>query len=740
MVRPLVVLTIALLLAVSFSACGTSRDATLAAELAASCSINSDCETPLVCVFATCHVQCQTTAADCTPRKLGLCIESNKPYKVCQNPNEEDCTHTSDCPGTEVCAVDDHCRDACAASKDCAGDEECVAGVCAEPAELVDGGLLVADGGQVGQPCAYSSDCPGTLVCILGECTVECITDKDCALGVACVAGRCGGTEPPDAGGEGGSGKTCALDGECQDGVFCDGFEVCSGGHCAPGSPACDDHSACTTDTCTEATQTCAHTTVGGPSVDADGDGHAAIGCGTGDDCDDSDAHNFPGNPEVCDFRDNNCNGLVDENLWHQTTGTMSVTLPPPVPPGGYSGGPNGVPAVLPLANGGYAVMSPVEFSESLGDGNDTGEDAFDAWLVGSNLMSTAGPTSVAPGTSGSYDPDSQCGCVHATLEDAAIATDGAGNFAFGAEEDASCSQSCTGTPYNPRAVGGVAGVDLATPTAFTFANVTNAQESAGPAVPVWLAGLNKFAFVWRGEQMGQVGPTYVQTTTITSTTQPATLDGARLLFASDATSATTTLTPAQATPAAATIVRVATNGSSIFIGWASPAGKLRYSLFDTTLTPKGTPVDLTEAEDVNLVDVISAGDSFVLLTQDAMSQNARIRYVDATTGAPGVSAAIPGASGGILLHLTTQGTGFALLENDTLNAGYRIGWAPGSLATPENTSVAPPTGAQDGPFTFSSFTVMPSSTGEARVIALDPLHYELFAGDATLSQISCGP
>jgi len=44
---------------------------------------------------------------------------------------------------------------------------------------------------------------------------------------------------------------------------------------------------------------------------DIDGDGvTAAEG-----DCDDLDPFNFPGNPEMCDGHDNNCNGLVDEGL-----------------------------------------------------------------------------------------------------------------------------------------------------------------------------------------------------------------------------------------------------------------------------------------------------------------------------------------------------------------------------------------------------------------------------------------
>ena len=42
---------------------------------------------------------------------------------------------------------------------------------------------------------------------------------------------------------------------------------------------------------------------------DLDGDGFNAC-----EDCDDTDPHNFPGNPERCDHRDNNCNEFIDEH------------------------------------------------------------------------------------------------------------------------------------------------------------------------------------------------------------------------------------------------------------------------------------------------------------------------------------------------------------------------------------------------------------------------------------------
>ena len=45
--------------------------------------------------------------------------------------------------------------------------------------------------------------------------------------------------------------------------------------------------------------------------VDADGDGHASIETG-GDDCDDTDASVYPGAPELCDGKDNDCSGGAD--------------------------------------------------------------------------------------------------------------------------------------------------------------------------------------------------------------------------------------------------------------------------------------------------------------------------------------------------------------------------------------------------------------------------------------------
>jgi hypothetical protein len=54
-----------------------------------------------------------------------------------------------------------------------------------------------------------------------------------------------------------------------------------------------------------------------GLSADADGDGHQALGsCALpNDDCDDSDPGNFPTNPELCDGADNDCDGTADNGF-----------------------------------------------------------------------------------------------------------------------------------------------------------------------------------------------------------------------------------------------------------------------------------------------------------------------------------------------------------------------------------------------------------------------------------------
>ena len=174
---------------------------------AQSCSLSSECTTPLVCAFGKCHQACRASR-DCA--KGERCVQGEKPSYVCQ---KQGCSRNSECVGTQVCAVDAQCRDQCLTQKDCLADQVCSAGVCADREDLVNGTLpgIASDGGT-GSRCTLPTDCPGDLVCLRGGiCGPECIIDKDCPRTYACRPvttggpGRCfpptdAGVTPSDAG------------------------------------------------------------------------------------------------------------------------------------------------------------------------------------------------------------------------------------------------------------------------------------------------------------------------------------------------------------------------------------------------------------------------------------------------------------------------------------------------------------------------------------------------------------
>lgn len=157
--------------------------------------------------------------------------------------------------------------------------------------------------------------CTGTIP----EGRFACATESECPDGWVCGADqRC----------YSGSGARCANDGECADGLFCNGGERCD----PPASDA--DARGCVAGSAVEcgAGEVCDELAdVCGPacSTDEDGDGAVSMACG-GDDCDDSDAENYPGNAELCDGEDNDCNGQIDAEV---CLGLSCGTLPEPLPP-----------------------------------------------------------------------------------------------------------------------------------------------------------------------------------------------------------------------------------------------------------------------------------------------------------------------------------------------------------------------------------------------------------------------
>jgi hypothetical protein len=117
----------------STAASGCSSSKNQLAALAGGCSINSDCTSPLVCVFSLCHGQC-IESRDCPAgeRCVSVGVDSN----ICQLPGEASCTSGATCPSGLVCAADNQCRNGCSATQACpVGGQGCVAGACYDPAQ-----------------------------------------------------------------------------------------------------------------------------------------------------------------------------------------------------------------------------------------------------------------------------------------------------------------------------------------------------------------------------------------------------------------------------------------------------------------------------------------------------------------------------------------------------------------------------------------------------------------------------
>ena len=117
------------------------------------------------------------------------------------------------------------------------------------------------------------------------------------ALGlIAIVAIGCDAPPPAADAGPDAFAATCGAPDACDDHLFCTGVETCVSGRCTVGVSPC--HAG---QTCDEGAMHCFTTCA--VNQDADGDDARAQECG-GMDCDDNDAQRYPGRAEVCDVND----------------------------------------------------------------------------------------------------------------------------------------------------------------------------------------------------------------------------------------------------------------------------------------------------------------------------------------------------------------------------------------------------------------------------------------------------
>lgn len=137
------------------------------------------------------------------------------------------------------------------------------------------------DGGILGRPCLVDSDCTDEIDCTVDRCNPDTL--------------RC---------------KPAPDDSKCQDGLYCNGVEICDPiVGCVVGDAVdCSDDNSCTIDRCDETSTLCQHV-----ERDADGDGDPDIHCGGGD-CNETNPLVNSKVDEVCANNvDDNCDGMVDE-------------------------------------------------------------------------------------------------------------------------------------------------------------------------------------------------------------------------------------------------------------------------------------------------------------------------------------------------------------------------------------------------------------------------------------------
>ncbi|MFW5921179.1 MAG: putative metal-binding motif-containing protein, partial [Polyangiales bacterium] len=318
----------------------------------AECTSDEDCDDGVECTVDQCVAGACTNTPDDSVCEDGESCDATMgcPLRSCSV--DSDCDDGEPCNGAEVCP-DGRCRRGALPAERCNGmDDDCD--------ELVDEDFDCVQG-ETGLECTTACDSTGTQRCDVdcsltaceppfetcndedddcdgvvdeGFACMSCTDDGDCDDGNPCNGtercnerGECEPGTPPTCD----DGVRCTVDtcdpdvgcthtpedGFCDDGNFCNGEETCSATGCQPGiPPECDDGDDCTDDSCAgTAPGMCTHTT-----ADADGDGFGDADCPeTGGvpatDCDDTDEDVHPDATETCNGRDDDCDGMVDEDF-----------------------------------------------------------------------------------------------------------------------------------------------------------------------------------------------------------------------------------------------------------------------------------------------------------------------------------------------------------------------------------------------------------------------------------------
>lgn len=141
------------------------------------CSLNTDCDEPLICGLNRCRRQC-IDSRDCG---AGLrCLDIGESGGACQLETEAMCALPTDCEEPLVCSFG-------TCTTECVEDRDCIQGATCE----MDGTLSTCIEPTT-DACIYDSDCPAPLTCRPDQrCDYECLQDRDCDAPRVCTEFLC---------------------------------------------------------------------------------------------------------------------------------------------------------------------------------------------------------------------------------------------------------------------------------------------------------------------------------------------------------------------------------------------------------------------------------------------------------------------------------------------------------------------------------------------------------------------
>lgn len=171
------------------------------AALGTDCTLTSDCDPNLYCVYGMCVKQCESSV-DCNQLAMdAICVripgedvesddvQMQDPINLCQKPTA--CGENADggtCGSGQTCAMG-KCWVSCDDESDCPGSDYCKNGICL-PNE--DDAGATDDIKDEGKPCEINSDCATMLCGSKGFCRA-CRVSGDCFSGAFCFEGNCVG-------------------------------------------------------------------------------------------------------------------------------------------------------------------------------------------------------------------------------------------------------------------------------------------------------------------------------------------------------------------------------------------------------------------------------------------------------------------------------------------------------------------------------------------------------------------